>query len=499
METSTDARERIEDLAERIVALRDAYYRGEPRVADADYDAIEDELRALIAAHPGPRARPEPARRGRRAGGAARAGAPQPADAVAGEGDARPSRSRRSSTASPASRWSSCPSSTGSRSRSSTRAAACAGRSRAATGRPGDDVTMLVRALADGVPDALDGDAGGRVEVRGEAVMLRSTFAAYNDAHPDKPLINPRNAAAGTLRAKDPEVVAGRRLRFFAFDLDARTTSHADLGAALLALGFEAPDMRHCENAEAAQEVIAAIEAEPGRARLRPRRRRAAARRPQRLRRGRDALQQPARRARLQVRRPRRRRRCSPTWCGTSARSARSPRSPCSSPCSSAARRSRARRSPTRRSSARATSASATPCWCAAPGDVIPFVAGVLDASQRTGDEREIVPPDALPVLRAAAVRAGQQPRAVLHQRGLPGPDGAAADPLGLARRGRHRGDRPEVDRAPQRGRAARAPVGLLRARARRRCWPSTASPTCRPTGCSSRSTAAAPSACAGR
>ena len=51
--------------------------------------------------------------------------------------------------------------------------------------------------------------------------MLRSTFAAYNEAHPDKPLINPRNAAAGTVRAKDPAAVAERRLHFFAFDLDA--------------------------------------------------------------------------------------------------------------------------------------------------------------------------------------------------------------------------------------------------------------------------------------
>src|SRR5919107_4933179 len=52
MSTRTEPRERIEDLAERIVALRDAYYRGEPLVADADYDALEDELRALVAAHP---------------------------------------------------------------------------------------------------------------------------------------------------------------------------------------------------------------------------------------------------------------------------------------------------------------------------------------------------------------------------------------------------------------------------------------------------------------
>jgi NAD-dependent DNA ligase len=49
---STPTRQRIEDLANRIVALRDAYYRGEPLVADAEYDALEDELRGLVATHP---------------------------------------------------------------------------------------------------------------------------------------------------------------------------------------------------------------------------------------------------------------------------------------------------------------------------------------------------------------------------------------------------------------------------------------------------------------
>ena len=68
-------------------------------------------------------------------------------------------------------------------------------------------------------------------------------------------------------------------------------------------------------------------------------------------------------------------------------------------------------------------------------GDVIPFVAGVLDASKRTGAEREIEPPSRVPVVRAAADRAGQQPRALLHQRRLPGADRAAADPLGARAR----------------------------------------------------------------
>src|SRR5690242_4251886 len=126
-------------------------------------------------------------------------------------------------------------------------------------GTTGEDVTFVVRALGDGVPDTLA--VTGRVEVRGELVMLRSTFAAYNAEHPDKPLINPRGAAAGTIRAKDPAVVAGRRLRFFAFDLDTEEGAHADLEEALRALGFEAAEMRHCDAAEAALEVIGAIEA----------------------------------------------------------------------------------------------------------------------------------------------------------------------------------------------------------------------------------------------
>src|SRR5205085_11303969 len=110
-------------------------------------------------------------------------------------------------------------------------------------GTTGDDVTILVRALADGVLERVD--APGRVEVRGEAVMLRSTFTAYNTAHPDRPLINPRGAAAGTLRAKDPAVVAERRLRFFAFDLDTDPDStEGDLDRALQAIGFTAADMR---------------------------------------------------------------------------------------------------------------------------------------------------------------------------------------------------------------------------------------------------------------
>src|SRR5918992_6106160 len=55
-----EVRERIEELAGRVTELREAYYTGEPLVADADYDALEDELRDLIAAHPDLTPEPNP-------------------------------------------------------------------------------------------------------------------------------------------------------------------------------------------------------------------------------------------------------------------------------------------------------------------------------------------------------------------------------------------------------------------------------------------------------
>jgi DNA ligase (NAD+) len=259
MSTSTEVRERVEDLATRITELRDAYYRGEPLVADADYDALEDELRGLVAAHPELTPDPNPLEA---------VGAPTVLHAPVRHSRPMLSLEKATTPAQVAAFFDRFPGQPvvvmpkldglslslvyegGRLARAVTRG----------DGTTGDDVTPLVSALADGVPRAIR--AAGRVEVRGELVMLRSTFAAFNAAHPDKPLINPRNAAAGTLRAKDPAQVAERRLRFFAFDLDSADGGHADLEEALRTLGFDAADMRHCADAAAAQDVITAIDAQ---------------------------------------------------------------------------------------------------------------------------------------------------------------------------------------------------------------------------------------------
>src|SRR4051794_28908679 len=255
---SEDVRERIERLAARVVELREAYYAGETLVADAEYDALEDELRSLVSEHPGLTPAPNPLER---------VGAPGVLHAPVRH--SRPMLSLEMATTpeqveSFFDRFAGQPVVVMAKLDGVSLAVVYEdGRlTRAITrgdGTPGEEVRVLAGAWGDGTRDRIA--AGGRVEVRGELVMLRSTFAAYTAAHPDKPLINPRGAAAGTLRAKSPAAVEGRRMRFFAFDLDTAEGAHADLERALESLGFEAPEMPHCDTAAEAREVIAAIEA----------------------------------------------------------------------------------------------------------------------------------------------------------------------------------------------------------------------------------------------
>ncbi len=95
---------------------------------------------------------------------------------------------------------------------------------RAATrgdGRTGEDVTHSVRTIAD-VPIRLDGDAPAVLEVRGEVILLLSTFKALNARQAEKgekAYVNPRNAAAGSLRQKDARVTAERGLSFWCYQL----------------------------------------------------------------------------------------------------------------------------------------------------------------------------------------------------------------------------------------------------------------------------------------
>lgn len=95
---------------------------------------------------------------------------------------------------------------------------------RAATrgdGRTGEDVTHSVRTIAD-VPIRLSGAAPAVLEVRGEVFLRLSTFEKLNARQADrgeKAYVNPRNAAAGSLRQKDARITAERGLSFWCYQL----------------------------------------------------------------------------------------------------------------------------------------------------------------------------------------------------------------------------------------------------------------------------------------
>lgn len=95
-------------------------------------------------------------------------------------------------------------------------------------GRTGEDVTLNVRTMPD-VPDRLAAsDRFGvpdQLEVRGEVFFVLEEFAELNASLVDQaktPFANPRNAAAGSLRQKDPKVTRRRPLRLICHGLGRR-------------------------------------------------------------------------------------------------------------------------------------------------------------------------------------------------------------------------------------------------------------------------------------
>jgi DNA ligase (NAD+) len=116
-------------------------------------------------------------------------------------------------------------------------------------GVTGEDVTLNVRTLAD-VPSQLTGSGvPALVEVRGEVFFPVAGFTALNAALVEAgkaPFANPRNAAAGSLRQKDPRVTASRPLRMLVHGIGAREgftlTTQSGAYAQLKAWGLPVSD-----------------------------------------------------------------------------------------------------------------------------------------------------------------------------------------------------------------------------------------------------------------
>lgn len=102
-------------------------------------------------------------------------------------------------------------------------------------GRVGEDVTANVRTIRS-VPLIID-NAPPYIEIRGEAYMPHKEFKRINeerDEAGEPTFVNPRNAAAGSLRQLDPAVTAARNLDFFAYAIGQSEGSDIDSQAALL-------------------------------------------------------------------------------------------------------------------------------------------------------------------------------------------------------------------------------------------------------------------------
>jgi DNA ligase (NAD+) len=126
----------------------------------------------------------------------------------------------------------------------------------------GDDVSANLRTIRS-IPLRLTGDGEVRVpevlEVRGEIYMRKADFVALNerlDAEGGKLFMNPRNAAAGSLRQKDARITAARPLRLVTYGIGYTRggdppPSHWEALQLLRALGFDAsPGAKRCATVE---------------------------------------------------------------------------------------------------------------------------------------------------------------------------------------------------------------------------------------------------------
>lgn len=107
----------------------------------------------------------------------------------------------------------------------------------------------------------------GTLEVRGEAIIRLSVLEKYNAAHPEEPLKNARNAAAGAIRNLDPRVTKTRDPEILFYDInymsEGGVSSQAEAQEFLRREGFKLyPFFKICSSPEAVKAAIDEIEVE---------------------------------------------------------------------------------------------------------------------------------------------------------------------------------------------------------------------------------------------
>lgn len=147
----------------------------------------------------------------------------------------------------------------------------------------GEDVTTNLKQIRSIPLTAAFSEYGiQQIEIRGEVMMSKSSFKQYNDMLAEQnlpPLANPRNAASGSLRMKDPKDVAKRKLEAFLYNIsyynldkeDAfpkELTSHSGCLELLWNCGFRSPQkeklvvkgidavIKHCKEYESKRDDL---------------------------------------------------------------------------------------------------------------------------------------------------------------------------------------------------------------------------------------------------
>jgi len=273
----TDLRQRMKELADEVRAHRHRYYvLDQPSISDAEYDALERELRSLEVGHPGLADPNSPT---------LRVGAP-PIDAFEKRRHASFMLSLDNAYSDQELReweakWRKLAPEAEPRyvaelkvdglslSLKYARGELVEALTRG-DGETGELVTENARTIAD-IPLTLPSDAPGHLEVRGEVFLSRKRWEELNrqrDARGEPRFANPRNAASGTMKLLDSREVAARGLSFLPWQAlwaEGQSEDHARSMARLGTWGFgEMP-----AHAEGDLEAVLAFIATQAEARLR--------------------------------------------------------------------------------------------------------------------------------------------------------------------------------------------------------------------------------------